>query len=88
MERKPCVVRFQKARKEALQHDLKVSTVPAAAIEVQMDSGVQLALCQDRYENYFEPVPSATEETTRAWFYQIYETERHGMCLRTSHAAF
>jgi hypothetical protein len=31
MERKPCVVCFQKARKEALQHDLKVSTVPAAA---------------------------------------------------------
>jgi hypothetical protein len=45
MERKPCVVCLEKARKEALQHNLNHSTVPAA-----------LALCQECCDKYFERV--------------------------------
>jgi len=56
MERKPCVVCLEKARKEALQHGLKKSMVPAARIEIQMDRGVRLALCQECCEKHFQPV--------------------------------
>jgi hypothetical protein len=56
LKRKPCCFCLEKARHEALQHGLKQSMVPAARIEIQMDSGVRLALCQDCCERCFEPV--------------------------------
>jgi hypothetical protein len=56
MKLKPCVLCLEKARKEARQHNLKQSTVPAARVEIRMDSGVRLLLCKECCQRYFSPV--------------------------------